>query len=68
MCVRVALHSSLRLGFVVFIGIALLPVPCLSILVSALAQGQSQGHSQRTGSPPRPGKPEGTSQYRGRAE
>src|SRR6185369_11944014 len=53
------LHPSLRVAFVFFVGIALLPVPCVSMLVSALAQGQSQGHSQRNGPPPRPGKPEG---------
>jgi YD repeat-containing protein len=39
------------------IGVALLPAPCVSLLVSAMGQGQSPGH--RT-PPPRPGKPEGT--------
>ena len=55
MCFRVALHSSLRIALVLFVGLALLPVPCLSILVSAMGQGQSQRSV-----PPRPGKPEGT--------
>ncbi len=54
MCVRVALRASLRIAFVLFVVIALLPVPCVSILVSAVGQGQSQRHP-----PPRPGKPEG---------
>ena len=58
MCARVALRSSLRIGFVLFIGIALLPAPYVSILVSAVGQGQSQDRGQRT-APPRPGKPEG---------
>ena len=56
MCVRVALHSSLRVALVLFVGLALLPVPCISILVSAMGQGQSQDHRS---APPRPGKPEG---------
>ncbi len=59
MCFRVALHSSLRIALVLFVGLALLPVPCVPILVSAIGQGQSQDHSHRNGSPPRPGKPEG---------
>jgi hypothetical protein len=60
MCFRVALHSLLRFALVLFIGVALLPVPCVSIIVNALAQGQSQDHRQTNGPPPRPGKPEGT--------
>lgn len=54
MCFRVALYSSLRIGLVLFICMALLPVPCVSMLVSAMGQGR-----QRNGPPPRPGKPEG---------
>ena len=60
MCFRVALRSSLRIALVLFIGLALLQVPFISILVSAMGQGQSDGHSRRNGPPPRPGKPEGT--------
>jgi len=56
MCRRVALRSSLRITLVLLLGIALLPVPCVSMLVSAVGQGRSP----RTGPPPRPGKPEGT--------
>ncbi|HSL55116.1 MAG TPA: DUF4214 domain-containing protein, partial [Pyrinomonadaceae bacterium] len=59
MCRRVALRSLLRIALVLFIAAALLPVPCLSIIVSALGQGQNQGRGPRT-APPRPGKPEGT--------
>jgi YD repeat-containing protein len=58
MCSGRALHSSLRIALVFFVGIALLPVPCVSILVSAMGQGQSQDHSHAN-PPPRPGKPEG---------
>src|SRR5262245_45126580 len=58
MCFRVASYFSLRIAIVLLIGIALLLVPCVSILVSAMGQGQSQGH--RRDPPPRPGKPEGT--------
>ena len=58
MCCRVALRSSLRLALVLFVGLALLPVPCVSMLVSAMGQGPSQDHGQRH-PPPRPGKPEG---------
>jgi len=57
MCRRVALRSSLRIILVLLIGVALLPAPCVSMLVSAMGQGQ--GRSPRTGPPPRPGKPEG---------
>jgi len=46
MCFRVARSSLLRIALVLFVGLALLPVPCLSMLVSALAQGQSQGRGQ----------------------
>ena len=60
MCFRVARSSLLRIALVLFVGLALLPVPCLSMLVSALAQGQSPGRGQGNGPPPRPGKPEGT--------
>ena len=56
MCRRVALRSLLRIALVLLIGVALLPVPCVSIMVSALGQGQGRG--PRT-APPRPGKPEG---------
>lgn len=56
MCRRVALQSSLRITLVLFIGVALLPAPCVSMLVSAMGQGQ--GHRPQT-VPPRPGKPEG---------
>ena len=42
MCPRVSLRSSLRITLVLFIGIALLPAPCVSILVSAVGQGR--GH------------------------
>jgi len=41
-----------------FVGIALLPVPWVSIVSSALGQAQTQGRSHRD-PPPRPGKPEG---------
>jgi len=57
MCRRVVLRSSLRITLVLLIGVALLPAPCVSMLVSAMGQGQ--GRSPRTGPPPRPGKPEG---------
>src|SRR5690349_11111533 len=50
MCPRV----SLRIALVLLLLFALLPVPCVSILVEAM--GQSRG--PRT-APPRPGKPEG---------
>jgi YD repeat-containing protein len=56
MCRRVALRSSLRIVLVLLIGIALLPAPFVSMLVSAMGQGQGRG--PRT-APPRPGKPEG---------
>lgn len=52
---RVALRSSLRITLALLIGIALLPAPCVSMLVSAMGQGRSP----RTEPPPRPGKPEG---------
>src|SRR5215213_1613431 len=55
MCVRLSLHSSLRIAIALLIGVALLPVPWVSMLVSVM----SQGHNQRS-APPRPGKPEGT--------
>ena len=55
MCVRVSLYSSLRMAIALLIGVALLPVPWVSMVVSVL----SQGHDQRS-APPRPGKPEGT--------
>ena len=55
MCVRVALYASLRIALVFLIVVALLPVPCVSLLVSAMGQGQSPRNP-----PPRPGKPEGT--------
>src|SRR5678816_414069 len=57
MCRRAALRSSLRITFVLLIGVALLPAPCVSMLVSAIGQGQ--GRRPQTGPPPRPGKPEG---------
>jgi len=57
---RRSLPSSLRIAIVLLVGLALLPSPFVSMLVSALAQGQSQGHSQRNGPPPRPGTPEAT--------
>jgi YD repeat-containing protein len=56
MCRRVALRSSLRITLVLLIGVALLPAPCVSLLVNAMGQGQGRG--PRT-APPRPGKPEG---------
>ena len=46
MCFRVARSSLLRIALVLFVGLALLPVPCLSMLVSALAQEQSPGRGQ----------------------
>src|SRR5215212_5406928 len=55
MCVRLSLHSSLRIAIALLIGVALLPVPWVSMLVSVM----SQGHNQRS-APPQPGKPEGT--------
>ncbi|HKG60835.1 MAG TPA: DUF4214 domain-containing protein [Pyrinomonadaceae bacterium] len=55
MCRRVALRSSLRITLVLLIGIALLPAPCVSMLVSAVGQGRGP----RSAPPPRPGKPEG---------
>src|SRR5215212_1873774 len=55
MCVRLSLHSSLRIAIALLIGVALLPVPWVSMLVSVM----SQGHNQRS-APPRQGKPEGT--------
>jgi len=55
MCPRVALRSSLRIALVLLIGVALLPVPCVSLLISAM--GQTRG--PRTPAP-RQGKPEGT--------
>ncbi|HET6972851.1 MAG TPA: DUF4214 domain-containing protein, partial [Pyrinomonadaceae bacterium] len=57
MCHRVGLRSSLRITLVLFIAVTLLPVPCVSLLVSAMGQGQGRG--PRTDPPPRPGKPEG---------
>ena len=54
---RVALRSSLRITLVLLIGVALLPAPFVSMLVSAMGQGQ--GRRPQTGPPPRPGKPEG---------
>ena len=59
MCRRVALRSSLRITLVLFIGVALLPAPCVSLLVSAMGQGQGQGRGPKM-PPPRPGKPEGS--------
>ncbi len=59
MCRRVALRSLLQIALVLLIGVALLPVPCVSIIVSALGQGKNQGANRRV-VPPRPGKPEGT--------
>lgn len=56
MCRRVTLRSSLRITLVLLIGIALLPAPCVSMLVSAMGQGQGRG--PRT-APPQPGKPDG---------
>ena len=56
---RRSLHSSLRIALASFVALALLPSSYVSIIVSALAQGQSQGHSRGNGPPPRPGKPEG---------
>lgn len=57
MCRRVALRSSLRFALALLIGLALLQVPWVAILVTAMGQSQSRG--PRT-PPPRPGKPEGT--------
>src|SRR3954453_9429299 len=57
MCRRVALRSSLRITLVLLTGLALLPAPWVSMLVSAVGQGQGRG--PRTEPPPRPGKPEG---------
>lgn len=54
MCGRIPLRSSLRIILVLLIGIALLPAPCVSLLVNAMGQGRGP----RT-TPPRPGKPEG---------
>ena len=53
---RRALHSSLRIALVLLVGLALLPVPCVSMLVSAMGQGQSHNH-RPPNVPPRPGKP-----------
>ena len=39
MCRRVALRSSLRITLVLLIGVALLPAPFVSMLVSAMGQG-----------------------------
>src|ERR1044072_3084945 len=57
MCRCIALRSSLRITLVLLIGVALLPAPCVSMLVSAMGQGQRRG--PQTGPSPRPGKPEG---------
>jgi len=54
MCRRVALRSSLRITLVLLIGVALLPAPFVSMLVSAMGQGRGAQTA-----PPRPGKPEG---------
>lgn len=54
MCRRVALRSSLRITLVLFIGLALLPAPFVSMLVAAMGQGRAP-HT----APPRRGKPEG---------
>jgi hypothetical protein len=40
------------------IGVALLPAPCVSLIVGAMGQGQSPERARTP--PPRPGKPEGT--------
>jgi hypothetical protein len=50
MCPRVVLRSSLRIVLVLLIGIALLPAPFVSLLVSAMGQGQSE---RRPSPPPR---------------
>ncbi|HJT26829.1 MAG TPA: hypothetical protein VJ784_05390 [Pyrinomonadaceae bacterium] len=55
MCRRVALGSSLRIALVLLTGLALLPVPRVSMFVSAMGQGRGP----QTAPPPRPGKPEG---------
>src|SRR5215217_812721 len=55
MCRRVALRSSLRIALALVIGVALVPAPCVLMLVSAV--GQERG--SRTQPPPRPGRPEG---------
>jgi YD repeat-containing protein len=55
MCRRVALRSSLRITLVLLIGLALLPLPRVSMFVSAMGQGRGP----QTAPPPRPGKPEG---------
>src|SRR6185369_4442206 len=55
---RVSLRSSLRIVFILLIGVALLPAPCVSLIVGAMGQGQSPERARTP--PPRPGKPEGT--------
>src|ERR1044072_3335448 len=47
---RIALRSSLRITLVLLIGVALLPAPCVSMLVSAMGQGEGRG--PRAGPPP----------------
>lgn len=43
MCRRVAWRSSLRFAIALLIGMALLQVPCVAILVTAMGQNQGRG-------------------------
>jgi len=51
-----ALHSAIRIALALIVSAALLPFPCISLIRSAIAQGQKAEHLPRPG----PGKPEGT--------
>ena len=48
MCRRVSLRSSLRIVFILLIGVALLPAPCVSLIVGAMGQGQSPERAHAT--------------------
>jgi hypothetical protein len=50
--------SPLRVALSLIIFGALMPVPCVSLLRSVIAQGQGKGVG--SGPAPKPGKPEGT--------
>ena len=52
---RVAQRSTLRIVIAFTIGIALLPLPHVSLLISGAAQGAQQERKPK----PRPGKPQG---------
>jgi hypothetical protein len=51
------MRSPLSIALSLIIFIALMPVPCVSLLRSVIAQDQGKGAS---GPRPKPGKPEGT--------